>query len=224
MLNDPQGREQLLALGTRNLPVLARGKEFVFAQNFGKLLEFVGLHESRALLPPAELVIRWTIIMRAAQRYLRQISDAAIQGRVIDNRDRSIRVLGHHVFRICEAFLDMVSKGIVFNNDDEAANRAPADGTCRTGTEIAIYGEEVIDQLQAWWNGLGEMSNRYCTQEIVTYYGAQSIHQLLERSTWHSAQHVRQLIAVFERLGIALDGALAAQDFAGRPMPEKLWE
>jgi hypothetical protein len=50
------------------------------------------------------------------------------------------------------------------------------------------------------------------------------MHQLLERSTWHSAQHVRQLIAVLERFGIEPAGRLIAADFAGLPLPEGLWD
>lgn len=48
--------------------------------------------------------------------------------------------------------------------------------------------------------------------------------ELLKRCTWHSAQHARQIIAVLERLGIAADGPLATQDYAGLSMPAGLWE
>jgi len=50
------------------------------------------------------------------------------------------------------------------------------------------------------------------------------MHQLFERSTWHSAQHTRQLIAVLERFGIESDGLLTSEDLAGLPLPEGLWE
>jgi hypothetical protein len=50
------------------------------------------------------------------------------------------------------------------------------------------------------------------------------LHQLLERSTWHPAQHARQLMAVLEGFGIAPDGPLSAEDLAGLPLPERLWE
>ena len=50
------------------------------------------------------------------------------------------------------------------------------------------------------------------------------MHQLFERSTWHSAQHARQLIAVLERFGIEPDDPLTADDLAGLPLPERIWE
>ena len=59
---------------------------------------------------------------------------------------------------------------------------------------------------------------------MKTYYGERPLHELLERCTWHSAQHARQIIAVLERLGIKPDGPLADSDYAGLPMPKGLWE
>jgi hypothetical protein len=59
---------------------------------------------------------------------------------------------------------------------------------------------------------------------LQTYYGEQPLHHVMERCTWHSAQHARQIIAVLERYGIAPDGPLTADDYAGLPMPAGLWE
>ena len=59
---------------------------------------------------------------------------------------------------------------------------------------------------------------------MQTFYGPQTVHELLERSTWHSAQHVRQLIYVLERYGINPDGPLVGDDLAGLPLPEGLFE
>ena len=50
------------------------------------------------------------------------------------------------------------------------------------------------------------------------------MHQLLERSTWHSAQHARQLTAVLERYGIDPVRRLTPQELAGLPLPERLFE
>jgi hypothetical protein len=50
------------------------------------------------------------------------------------------------------------------------------------------------------------------------------MHQLFERSTWHSAQHARQMIAVLERFGIAPDRRLTEADLAGLPLPQGIWE
>jgi hypothetical protein len=52
----------------------------------------------------------------------------------------------------------------------------------------------------------------------------QPMHAVFERSTWHSAQHARQLMHVLERFGIKPDGPLTQQDLAGLPLPERLFE
>ena len=89
------------------------------------------------------------------------------------------------------------------------------------GEEIARYGDTVIARLQQWWDGLADKS---CRQKVKTFFGMQPIHMLYERSTWHSAQHARQLAAVLERFGIEPNGRLTAADLAGLPLPERLWE
>jgi hypothetical protein len=142
-----------------------------------------------------------------------------INERVIENRDRSIRLLSHHAFRIGEAFLESAINGVEYSIGH--ANQPPTDGTFTTGAEIAGYGEEVIQRLQKWWVGLPDKSLEWKTR---TYYGMQPMKMVFERSTWHSAQHARQLIHVLERMSIRPDGKLTPQDLAGLPLPERLFE
>jgi hypothetical protein len=220
VLNDAGGRDKLLALGVRNVPVVAKGSAFVFGQNLEDVAEFVGLHGTgHTPLPPAQLITKWVDVLRAVQRYVRQIPDDRINERVIPNRDRSLRLMGHHVFRIGEAYLETTVGGVEYAV--QLANIPPADGMFMTGEEIARYGDTVIARLQQWWDGLADKS---CQQKVKTFFGMQPIHMLFERSTWHSAQHARQLAAVLERFGIEPDQRLSAEDLAGLPLPERLWE
>ncbi|MBI3918654.1 MAG: glutaredoxin, partial [Betaproteobacteria bacterium] len=153
VLNDPGGREQLLKLGVRNVPVVAKGASYVFGQNLEDVAEFIGLAGTgHKLLPPGELIQKWVGVLRAVQRYLRQMPAGRINERVIENRDRSIRILSHHTFRIGEAFLESAIDGVEYAIGH--ANVPPKDGTFLTGAEIAGYGEEVIRRLQQWWDGL----------------------------------------------------------------------
>jgi hypothetical protein len=162
---------------------------------------------------------KWTNVLRVAQTLIRQIPDEHITDRVIPNRDRPIRLLAHHVFRIGEAFLETATQGV--NYAIQHANVPPADGTYTTGPQIAEYGEGVIGRLEQWWRELGDKS---CTQKLPTFYGPQPMHQLLERSTWHSAQHARQLVAVLERYGIEPARRLKPEELSGLPLPERLFE
>jgi hypothetical protein len=220
VMNDPGGLEKLLALGVRNTPVVAKGANYVFGQNLEDVAEFVGLQGTgHKPLPPDQLIRKWVNVLRATQRYLRQMPTERMRERVIENRDRSIRILSHHVFRIGEAFLETAIDGVEYSITH--ANVPPRDGTFTTGAEIAGYGEEVIGRLQRWWGGEKDKALAY---KVKTYYGVQPMHVVFERSTWHSAQHARQLIHVLERFGIEPDGRLTPQDLAGLPLPERLFE
>ena len=220
MLNDAGGRERLLQLGVRNVPVVSKGEQFVFGQNLEDVAEFVGLQGTgHKPLPPDELVKKWTNVLGAARVLVSQIPNDKINERVIPNRERAIRLLAHHVFRIGEAFLETATKGT--NYAIQHANVPPAEGTYTTGPEIARYGDEIVTRIEQWWNGLADKS---CNQNLPTFYGPQPMHQLLERSTWHSAQHARQLTAVLERYGIEPKRRLTPQELAGLPLPERLFE
>jgi hypothetical protein len=205
----------------RNVPVVARGDQFVFGQNLEDVAEFVGLQggTGHTPLPPEQLIGKWLTALRAAQRFLRQMPDARLNELVIDNRPRSIRLMGHHVFRIGEAYLETAVDGVEYAT--QLANVPPKDGTFTTGEEIARYGDTVIERLETWWNGLADKS---CQQKVKTFFGMQPLHLLYERSTWHSAQHTRQLAAVLERFNITPDKPLTKDDLAGLPLPERLWE
>lgn len=221
MLNDAGGRDRLLKLGVRNVPVVSKGENYVFGQNLEDVAEFVGLQGTgHQPLPPAELVAKWTRILRVAQDVVRQVPDERMSEPLIPNRDRSIRLVTHHVFRIGEAFLESVIDGVEYAV--QHANVPPAERTFTSGREVADYGGQVIERIEAWWAGLADKSG---TQKLSTYYGPQPLHQVLERSTWHSAQHVRQLAHVLEdRYGITPERRLAPEDIAGLPLPERLFE
>jgi hypothetical protein len=204
----------------RNVPVVSKGENYVFGQNLEDVAEFVGLQGTgHKPLPPDQLIRKWVLVLRAAQRYLRQMPAGHINENVIENRQRSIRLLGHHIFRIGEAFLESAIDGIEYSIGH--ANRPPTDGTFTTGDEIARYGEEVVGRLQQWWASVPDKSLEWKTR---TYYGMQPMKMVFERSTWHSAQHSRQLAHVLERFGIEPDGRLTPQDLAGLPLPERLFE
>src|SRR5262245_39478232 len=55
-------------------------------------------------------------------------------------------------------------------------------------------------------------------------YGNVTLQEYLERTTWHSGQHVRQLVMVLEMLGIEPDRPPTKETFAGLPMPDKVWD
>jgi len=137
---------------------------------------------------------------------------------LIDGRDQSVRHMGYHVFRIGDGFLATAVNGV---EDWVGVSMEMPPATVQTGDDVARFGEEVKQRLAAWWNAQADKS---CGARVKHVTAEQSLADFLERQTWHSAQHVRQIAAVLEqRFGIAPDGPLSAEDLAGLPLPKGLW-
>jgi len=217
------GREKLLAFGVRNVPIIAKGEQFVFGQNLEQVAEFIGLQSAGHTPLPTDVLIRkWINVLRAAQRFILQIPNERLNESVIENRPRSIRSLGHHIFRIGEAYLETAVGGAEFLPMENAGQAALlSEGTFTTVGEIAGYGDIIIERLENWW---AELADKLCEQKVRTFFGLQPLYVLYERSTWHSAQHVRQLAAVLERFNIEANGSLTVEDLADLPLPDRLWE
>ncbi len=199
------------------MPVVARGGLFVYAQIIGDVVEFLGLDaQTGPQLSPDELVRRLDSILAAAQRYAHQMPADALE-RQLPERPRSYRVLLHHVFQIPAAFVDAMEGGALTYENMTA--EPPHD--MRTPADIAEFGATVRRRVAAWWSGLADRSGR---QPVSTYYGVQPMHEVLERTAWHSAQHVRQVMSLLEQQGIVPDGALGPAELQGLPLPEKLWD
>ena len=209
---------EMAKLGARSLPVVSRGDKFVIAQSFVKLAAFLGLDEQiKPKLAPDELAARMDKILRGAQRFVGQIPDDKFELK-LRNRDRTYRVLCHHVFRIPEAFVEAMAQGVEVRHES-LTQEPPAD--MQRPAQVVAYGEQVRQRFADWWHALPDHSG---TKIVPTYYGPQPMHEVMERATWHCGQHVRQLMMLLEGLGIAPDQPMTAADFAGLPMPEKVWD
>jgi len=217
VVNTPGGMEQLKAMGLRNVPVVAIGERYTFAQNLKDVAKFVGVALNREQLPPAVLVPRYDTILATAQGLVRQVPTGRMGEQVIPNRPRLIRPFLYHIFRIGESFL-IAYEGENYSNT--LANVDPPD-SMKTGAQIAEYGQQVRDRLNAWWQN---NTDQALEKRLQTYYGEQGAHDVFERTTWHSAQHCRQLAVVLERVGIPPEQPLRPEQTQGLPMPEGLWE
>jgi glutaredoxin/uncharacterized damage-inducible protein DinB len=214
----PEAMNDLAAFGVKTVPVVARGGEYVFAQALEDVSRFIGKPVEFTRLPPEELMRKWLHVLRSAQRHARQIPAARLHERATEGRDRSIGTLAYHVYQIPDAFLQAIENGV---QNLAAVYDTPLPAHVTGTAQIAAHGEAITKKLEAWWNALPDKS---CRQKVKTYYGERPMHELLERCTWHSAQHARQIISVLERLGVQPSGPLTTADYAGLPMPKGLWE
>lgn len=215
---DPDGLAEMTRLGARSLPVIAVGEDFVIGQSARDIARLVGIEgQFGPELPPAELVSRLDTFIRAAQRFQRQIPDAN-QQESLPGRPRPLRVLAHHMYLVPAAFLvaargGQLSKGLTTGR--------PTDDMA-TFDDIAAFGETVRADVQDWWCGLDDKT---CSAPVDTYFGQPSMHEMLERTTWHVGQHCRQLMWYLDQtLGIAPQEPLGPADFQGLPIPENVWD
>lgn len=218
VLDGSYGREEMQRLGARSLPVVSRGDEYVFAQVIGDVVDFLDLDDDPAPeLSPAELAARYDHVLETATRLMRQMPDENLS-RELPNRPRSWRVLMHHVFQVPVAFLDMEDTGETLTN--ESYLRAPPDDML-TSADIAEFGEAVHTRFNAWW---AKAKDEDFSGQVPTYFGGTTRHEMLERTVWHSTQHVRQVASLLEQAGIAPDRPLTGADIAGLPLTDAVWD
>lgn len=208
----------MLALGTRQLPVIARGKTWVNGQSLKAIAELVGIDLGTVRhLPPAELVRRIEIVLDGAARFFAQIPEDHL-GDELPGRPRSLAQLAWHLFNVVDAFLEH-EQGLALSPD--AYNRVPAPGTTRG--EILAYGADVKRRLGDWWQSARGATDWAAKANV--YYGDVSRHEFLERTTWHAGQHSRQFMWVLEdKFKITPDRPIPAETWSGLPMPEKVWD
>jgi hypothetical protein len=192
------------------------GGRVVHGWNPRAYAELVGVaYTEPAKFSPAELASRLDRILASAERLIRDMPAEHLEVKP-PQRDRTLRDLAFHVFRLSLAFPDAMDSGRLPEGWFE--ERAPRDLT--DGPAVARYGALVRGRLAGWIEGAG--ASEY-SRVIDVYYGPQSGHDLLERTTWHAAQHLRQLHAMAEGLGVRPAAPLPAADLDGLPLPETLW-
>ncbi len=208
----------LRALGARSVPVVARAGKFVYAQVIKDVVEFLGLNEqTEPELSPAALAARAAVVLSTASRLVRQMPQSALENQ-LPHRPRSWRVLMHHIFQIPIAFLEMEETG--GRLEYEVMVASPPDGML-SSAGIAEFGDAVHDRFGAWW---ARVRNEDFSGSVPTYFGETTRHEMLERTVWHSAQHVRQLAALLEQVGIAPDRPLGAAEIRGLPLTDRVWD
>jgi hypothetical protein len=206
---------ELERLGVRSVPVLSRGDKYTFGQSTKQIVDFLGLTEkSGPELSTDQLATRVTKFMDAALELIPLMPADRLDTHV-PGRPRSYRTLAFHLFRVVDAFLD-ANENVTLVQAMFREEPAPD-----AGTDILVaYGTKVRDRFRAWW----QAGDTAPSKTLQTYYGPQSLHELMERTTWHSGQHVRQYMMLLEKEGVTHHRPLVAADFAKLPMPQNVWD
>jgi len=212
---DPQAMQRLIALGARSVPVIARGDAFVYGQDLATVARFVGIAADLQRLDVPVLVSRLLALLDCAAALTIQLPPEAWQQK-LPGRERTHLDLAYHVSQVVVGFLDAALGGrLTF----EHFERRPPDHVA-TAADVAQLIRSVSQALAVWW---GANQSRL-PAEIDTYYSRQPLHAVLERTTWHVAQHARQLQRLLELRGVEPRPSLAPALLAGLPLPEDVWD
>ena len=219
VLEDKDAFAELETLGIRSVPIVRRGKDWANGQVLREVARVTGIAWGGAqVLPAPELAARLIEIQTTAQRLFAQIPDDEL-GRMLPLRPRSYAQLAYHIFNIADAFLEHEVQGLPLK--EGACGRVPPP-EMNTKAKILAYAEDVLARFRAWWGGPGRTTD--FSRKAHVYYGDVTLHEYLERTTWHSGQHVRQRVMVLEMLGIEPDRPPTKETFAGLPTPDNVWD
>ena len=204
----------LQGFGITRVPAVIVGDQAVHGWNPQGVAALVGVdYDTSGRLSPEELTQRLDTLLVAAQRAIRQIPTDQLSMKT-PGRDRTIRHLSYHMFRVAQSYRDTIEQGYLSETWFEEG--PPAD--MQDAEAIARHGASVHQQLLPWL-----AANPPTDGDVDTYYGPQAVTEFYERSVWHVAQHLRQLYALLELMQITPDAPLTADDFKGLPLPENVW-
>lgn len=216
MEGDPGAQAELGRLGVRQVPAVAVGDRVVHGWNPTAYAALLGVeYRPRPMLSPAELAERLDQLLACGGRLAARIP-AGRMGWTMPTRDRSLGDLAFHLFRVGLSFADAMDGGEL--PEGWFRERIPED--LADGAAVARYGALVRGRLQGWFEGAGAGE---FARDVKTYYGPQPAHELLERTTWHVAQHLRQLHHLLGELGLDPGEPSPSALFERLPLPESLW-
>ena len=204
---NPEGYAELARLGIGRVPAVTVGDRAAHGWNPPAYAELLGIpYAAAAKLSPTELAKRLDIVLDSTQQLVQIVPEHHLDWRPPE-RNRTLRNLGYHVFRLSLAFVDGMDLGEF--PESWLLDQAPAG--LRDGPAIARYGALVRGRIGGWFEGASPREFE------------RVIKDLLERTTWHAAQHLRQLYALAERLAITPPGPMPTDAFQGLPLPDALW-
>jgi hypothetical protein len=199
-----------------SVPVVMGERGWVHAGNLDAVADLLGIEPTgHRALPPAELIEKYDVVLAAAQRYLRVFPPEQIRATVPRRDQRDMRQLGYHVFAIAD---DLMT---VKDGDVYLQGNAPVPDGVRDFDDIVAYGDAVRKRLRDWY---AAQPNDAWRMLRTTSFGALPLHLYLERATWHSAQHSRQIVEMLRYAGVQAPDVLPESYFDGLPMPNGVWD
>jgi len=197
-------------------PAVCVGDRCVNGVSLAAVAELVGIdYEAPEMLSPAELRARYDVIFDASCRYIRQMPESLFDEQ-LPGRDRGFVDVACQTMSVMRSFLS------AYYDDRHRTSFYLTPDDVRTKDDLLARGGETHASFVTWWeeDGCDDPLDRV----VKTYWGHRTLHEILEREVWHTAQHARQLMLFLELQGLTPDGPLTEADLAGLPLPERVHE
>jgi hypothetical protein len=242
---NPAALAELGALGAKTVAVVVKNGRFAGGQDLEKVDELLGLKKAAIKLPPEELVDRTVRLIEAWMRFARQFPPAHYDD--VTHGMEGIKHFTHpngHIFRLSDGrpFAPHSTAYLLIGHVLKHARMVkleleePNSAVLTTQSLNSEYGESlpevsldelladgkaIIDLIRCWWS---ETSGRDLEKVFDTFYGPQTLHQLLSREAYSLAQHTRQLMTWLIELGIEPDGPIGEAEYSGLNLPKAVWK
>ena len=161
-------------------------------------------------LDPEQLLERLSRFLRSIEEVAPQISSDVLRKK-LPGRDRTVLQLFHHTVDVASSF----TAGKEASEPDQIRVNSATDSL----NSLASLSQKIQSTL----SGL-EATRTDWQSTTETSYGQQTMHQVLERCTWHVAQHIRQLEHFCGEWRTVIRGWPSAFDYQHLPLPESVWE
>ena len=199
-------------MGADAVPVVANGERWVPGVDLGQVATLLDLDYSPTpALTPDILAGRLRHALMTSTRLTGQFPTTNLGDR-LPNRDRTCLALANHIVEIASGYLE-VESGTDF--DHRISSAVP-------GVELDRGALAV--RCQAVRGALNVGPSPFYERDVGTFFGPATLHEVLERCTWHVAQHVRQQAMLLEALDVTPDQPLGASDLDGLPLPAGVWD
>lgn len=219
IVEEPQGLADLEKLGIRHVPIAMRGKDWADGQVLADVARVAGIKFTEPkILAPEVLYKRADTFLTSALNFIRQIPASEFKTK-LPNSPRTFDELAVHIFQIADAYVDCMEKNRRLEGDDYLPIVPPFADTQQT---LADYCDSLKHRFDVWWRRAGTRTDYAKVADV--YYGKQTVHEFLERTTWHAGQHTRQLQAVVESLGLKPDTLITQETLDGLPMPANIYD
>ena len=193
------------------MPAIAKAGACMSGADLNRVAEFLDLEvEPRKALPAEVLIERLAVVLATTTRLTSQFSADRLADK-LPNRDRTVLALANHIVEIAAGYL-LVEAGRPFN---AIVAGAIPERELDPG-DLATRSKTVRARLAAL--------RPAPTRQVETLHGMSNRHRVLERCTWHAAQHARQLAFMLERQGVEPDRPLKSAELEGLPLPLAVWD